>query len=169
MTWQVSLTLLGEGMAQRSCHSIRRRAGPGASLCSFLVSCCPWRRLLLHICIADSFDVYWEFFFPYLCTDTFHCRMMFYFSSLGYIHVIWEEALGKLALVALAATVVECIPVTEVVDDNISVPLATMLVAFLLFSSNAQWLINTTSTSRLFELSCNASKFPLLISSIKHK
>jgi len=39
--------------------------------------------------------------------------MMFYFSSLGYIHVIWEEALGKLALVALAATVVECIPVTE--------------------------------------------------------
>ncbi|KXG27303.2 probable phytol kinase, chloroplastic [Sorghum bicolor] len=64
--------------------------------------------------------------------------MMFYFSSLGYIDVIWQEALGKLALVALAATVVECIPVTEVVDDNISVPLATMLVAFLLFSSNAQ-------------------------------
>nr|Q2N2K2.1 RecName: Full=Probable phytol kinase 2, chloroplastic; Flags: Precursor [Glycine max]ABA42675.1 phytol kinase [Glycine max] len=62
--------------------------------------------------------------------------MMLYFSSLGYIDVIWEEALGKLALVALAATVVECVPVTEVVDDNISVPLATMLVAFLLFSSN---------------------------------
>lgn len=64
--------------------------------------------------------------------------MLFYFSSLGYIHVSWEEAFGKLALVALAATVVECIPVIDVVDDNISVPLATMLVAFLLFGSNTQ-------------------------------
>ncbi|XP_062184207.1 probable phytol kinase, chloroplastic [Phragmites australis] len=64
--------------------------------------------------------------------------MLFYFSSLGYIHVSWEEIFGKLVLVALAATIVECIPVTDVVDDNISVPLATMLVAFLLFGSNAQ-------------------------------
>ncbi|OEL32733.1 putative phytol kinase 2, chloroplastic [Dichanthelium oligosanthes] len=64
--------------------------------------------------------------------------MLYYFSSLGYIHVGWAEAFGKLALVALAATVVECIPVTDVVDDNISVPLATMLVAFLLFGSNTQ-------------------------------
>nr|CAB3486123.1 unnamed protein product [Digitaria exilis] len=53
--------------------------------------------------------------------------MLFYFSSFGYIHVSWEEAFGKLAFVALAATIVECIPVTDVVDDNISVPLATML------------------------------------------
>lgn len=52
--------------------------------------------------------------------------MLFYFSSLGYVHVSWEEAFGKLALVALAATVVECIPATDVVDDNISVPLASI-------------------------------------------
>ncbi|CAN6229990.1 unnamed protein product [Urochloa humidicola] len=64
--------------------------------------------------------------------------MLFYFSSLGCIHVSWEEAFGKLALVALAATAVECIPVTDVVDDNISVPLATMLVASLLFGSSTQ-------------------------------
>ncbi|PUZ49444.1 hypothetical protein GQ55_7G326100 [Panicum hallii var. hallii] len=64
--------------------------------------------------------------------------MLFYFSSLGYIHVSWEEAFGKLALVALAATLVESIPATDVVDDNISVPLATMLVALLLFGSNTQ-------------------------------
>jgi len=64
--------------------------------------------------------------------------MLFYFSSLGYIHVSWEEAFSKLALVALAATVVECIPATDVVDDNISVPLASMLVALLLFGSNTQ-------------------------------
>jgi phytol kinase len=64
--------------------------------------------------------------------------MLFYFSGLGYIHVNWEEALGKLVLVALAATVVECILVTDVVDDSISVPLATMLVASVLFDSNAR-------------------------------
>ncbi|XP_039819853.1 probable phytol kinase, chloroplastic isoform X1 [Panicum virgatum] len=64
--------------------------------------------------------------------------MLFYFSSLGYVHVSWEEAFGKLALVALAATVVECIPATDVVDDNISVPLASMFVALLLFGSNTQ-------------------------------
>lgn len=59
--------------------------------------------------------------------------MLFYFSCLGYFTVCWDLALGKLALVALAATVVECIPVNDVVDDNISVPLATMLAAYLLF------------------------------------
>ena len=63
--------------------------------------------------------------------------MLFYFSWLGYIHVSWDQAVGKLVLVALAATVVECIPVTDVVDDNISVPLATMLVAYLLFGNAA--------------------------------
>ncbi|XP_051220157.1 probable phytol kinase, chloroplastic [Lolium perenne] len=63
--------------------------------------------------------------------------MLFYFSWLGHIQVSWDQALGKLLLVALAATVVECIPVNDVVDDNISVPLATMCVAFLLFGSTA--------------------------------
>ncbi|KAM0923706.1 hypothetical protein ACQ4PT_005377 [Festuca glaucescens] len=63
--------------------------------------------------------------------------MLFYFSWLGHIQVSWDQALGKLVLVALAATVVECIPVTDVVDDNISVPLATMFVAFLLFGNTA--------------------------------
>jgi phytol kinase len=63
--------------------------------------------------------------------------MLFYFSWLGHIQVSWDQALGKLLLVALAATVVECIPVNDVVDDNISVPLATMFVAFLLFGNTA--------------------------------
>ncbi|KAL6651598.1 hypothetical protein ACP70R_010523 [Stipagrostis hirtigluma subsp. patula] len=71
------------------------------------------------------------FFSGFLLSALYGTRMLFYFSSLGYFHVSWEEALGKLVLVALAATVVECIPVTDVVDDNISVPMATMMVAFL--------------------------------------
>jgi len=83
--------------------------------------------------------------------------MLFYFSSLGYIHVSWEEAFSKLALVALAATVVECIPATDVVDDNISVPLASMLVALLLFGSNTQWLIH--NIKYIIEFPCSASTF----------
>ncbi|KAL5214897.1 hypothetical protein ABZP36_004049 [Zizania latifolia] len=63
--------------------------------------------------------------------------MLFYFSCLGYFRVSWDLAIGNLAVVAFAATVVECIPVTDVVDDNISVPLATMLVAFLLFGHSS--------------------------------
>jgi phytol kinase len=87
----------------------------------------------MHYCLGVGFRA----FVGNVLTLPFHCRMLFYFSSLGYVHVNLEEALGKLVLVALAATVVECIPVTDVVDDNISVPLATILVASVLFGSSA--------------------------------
>uniref|UniRef100_A0A8R7TNJ1 phytol kinase n=1 Tax=Triticum urartu TaxID=4572 RepID=A0A8R7TNJ1_TRIUA len=66
--------------------------------------------------------------------------MLLYCPWLGYINVSWDQAFGKLALVTLAATAVECIPVTEVLDDSIYVPLATMLVAFLLFGHTATFI-----------------------------
>ncbi|CAA6670510.1 unnamed protein product [Spirodela intermedia] len=43
------------------------------------------------------------------------------------------EAVKNVALVSLAATAVESLPITDVLDDNISVPLLSMLVASLLF------------------------------------
>jgi len=46
---------------------------------------------------------------------------------------IGSSTAQKVALVSLAATVVESLPTTEVVDDNISVPLASMAAAFLIF------------------------------------
>jgi phytol kinase len=39
----------------------------------------------------------------------------------------------KVALVSLVATVVESLPTIEVVDDNISIPLVSMTVAFWMF------------------------------------
>ena len=67
---------------------------------------------------------YWSF----LCY-----RMLYYFSAFGYIHLDWGNAVVKVALVALVATLVESLPICEVIDDNISVPVSTMLTAMLAF------------------------------------
>ncbi|XP_050282076.1 probable phytol kinase 1, chloroplastic isoform X1 [Quercus robur] len=59
--------------------------------------------------------------------------MLQYYSVLGYLHLDWVQTVQKVALVSLVATVVESLPTTEVVDDNISVPLVSMAVAFSMF------------------------------------
>lgn len=60
--------------------------------------------------------------------------MLYYYSILGYFHMEnWVWTMERVALVSLVATVVESLPVTQVVDDNISVPLASMLTAILSF------------------------------------
>lgn len=41
----------------------------------------------------------------------------------------------KVVLISLVATLVESLPITRVVDDNLSVPLATMVTALLIFGS----------------------------------
>nr|CAD1823132.1 unnamed protein product [Ananas comosus var. bracteatus] len=68
----------------------------------------------------------------------FSIGMLFYFSCFGYIHLDWERAIWKVALVSFAATLVESLPISDVLDDNISVPLASMLTAFLVFGSSPQ-------------------------------
>ncbi|XP_065634816.1 probable phytol kinase 1, chloroplastic isoform X2 [Quercus suber] len=55
------------------------------------------------------------------------------YSVLGYLHLDWVQTVQKVALVSLVATVVESLPTTEIVDDNISVPLVSMAVAFSMF------------------------------------
>jgi len=59
--------------------------------------------------------------------------MLYYYSVLGYFQLDWIWTAQKVALVSLVATVVESFSTTEVVDDNISVPLASMATAFLSF------------------------------------
>jgi len=49
--------------------------------------------------------------------------MLYYYSVLGYFQLDWISTAQKVAVVSLAATVVESLPITEAVDDNISVPL----------------------------------------------
>ncbi|XWS66261.1 hypothetical protein CRYUN_Cryun05aG0184300 [Craigia yunnanensis] len=59
--------------------------------------------------------------------------MLYYYSVLGYFQLDWGWTLQRVALVSLVATVVESLPITKLVDDNISVPLATMVAAYLSF------------------------------------
>lgn len=62
------------------------------------------------------------------------CRMLYYYSALGHVEFNWENTLPRVAFISVVATVVESLPITEVIDDNISVPLVTMAVAFFIFN-----------------------------------
>lgn len=59
--------------------------------------------------------------------------MLYYFSALGYFQLDWSCTIQRVALVSLVATLVESLPTTGIVDDNISVPIASMVTAFLTF------------------------------------
>ena len=60
-------------------------------------------------------------------------RMLYYFSSLGYLELDWGPVATKVAIVSLAATVVESLPISDVFDDNFTVPLCCISVASVLF------------------------------------
>lgn len=59
--------------------------------------------------------------------------MLYYFSALGYFQLDWFQTVQRVALVSLVATFVESLSTSDTVDDNISVPLASMVTAFFLF------------------------------------
>ncbi|XP_030546066.2 probable phytol kinase 1, chloroplastic [Rhodamnia argentea] len=69
----------------------------------------------------------------FICGCVISMGMLHYFSSLGYFQLDWTMTLQRVALISLVATVVESLPITEVLDDNISVPLSSMLMAFWSF------------------------------------
>ncbi|CAJ2629401.1 unnamed protein product [Trifolium pratense] len=62
--------------------------------------------------------------------------MLYYYSFLGHVQFDWGDIVPKVAFIAFVATVVESLPITEVVDDNISVPLVTMAMAFFTLGNN---------------------------------
>lgn len=61
--------------------------------------------------------------------------MLYYFSVFGYFHFDWEQTVARVALISLVATIVESLPISDVIDDNISVPLTSMLTAFVVFGT----------------------------------
>ncbi|KAF7113011.1 hypothetical protein RHSIM_RhsimUnG0170100 [Rhododendron simsii] len=61
--------------------------------------------------------------------------MLYYFSALGYFQMDLISTMERVALVAFVATVIESLPTEGGVDDNISVPLASMVTAWLCFGS----------------------------------
>lgn len=59
--------------------------------------------------------------------------MLYYYSIFGYFQLDWAWTVQKVVLVSLVATVVESLSTTDVIDDNISVPLVSMAAAFVSF------------------------------------
>lgn len=64
-------------------------------------------------------------------------RMLYYFSIFGYFELDWYSTITRVALVAFVATMVESLPTKGGLDDNISVPLASMVTAYLSFGFQA--------------------------------
>ncbi|KAL8159899.1 LOW QUALITY PROTEIN: hypothetical protein V2J09_001436 [Rumex salicifolius] len=56
--------------------------------------------------------------------------MLYYFSYLGYFTLDWPWTAKRVALISLLAAIVESLPV---IDDNISVPVASMILAYMAF------------------------------------
>ncbi|KAL8551682.1 hypothetical protein ACS0TY_000667 [Phlomoides rotata] len=59
--------------------------------------------------------------------------MLYYFAALGYIELDWVQTVGRVSLVSFVATFVESLPTNGIVDDNVSVPVASMVTSFLVF------------------------------------
>lgn len=57
---------------------------------------------------------------------------MYYFSSFGYVEGSWEMVLG-FWIVSLASAVVESLPISTDLDDNLTVPVTSILVGSLVF------------------------------------
>ncbi|KAG0566052.1 hypothetical protein M758_7G033400 [Ceratodon purpureus] len=62
---------------------------------------------------------------------------LWYFSLMGFYELDTKGTLLRLAVVSLAATVVESLPISTKLDDNVTVPLTTVIVGMLLFPSDA--------------------------------
>ncbi|MCO5556375.1 hypothetical protein L7F22_009923 [Adiantum nelumboides] len=61
---------------------------------------------------------------------------LYYFSTLGYYFVDWTSAVYNVALISFVATVVESLPLSAFLDDNISVPLVSVILGMALFSNS---------------------------------
>lgn len=56
-----------------------------------------------------------------------------YFSGFGYFECDWWSTVWRVAIITFCATLVESLPITEKLDDNLTVPLTAALFGSLLF------------------------------------
>jgi hypothetical protein len=61
------------------------------------------------------------------------CRYVAYFCNFGFYECNMMHTALKIAMIALAATIVESLPITDTFDDNVTVPLTCVAVGSLLF------------------------------------
>jgi farnesol kinase len=71
-------------------------------------------------------------FAMFLMGFTFSVGYMLYFASFGYYEVSTGMLLSSL-LISIVATIVESLPISTQIDDNLTVPLVSVLVGLLFF------------------------------------
>ncbi|MCO5550528.1 hypothetical protein L7F22_004015 [Adiantum nelumboides] len=59
--------------------------------------------------------------------------LLYYYSSMGFYQLNWSSAMQVVALISFAATIVESLPISTRLDDNMSVPLISVLMGSALF------------------------------------
>ncbi|KAI5074089.1 hypothetical protein GOP47_0010050 [Adiantum capillus-veneris] len=69
------------------------------------------------------------FFFSF----AFSVSLLYYYSSLGFYQLNWSSAVQIVALISFSATIVESLPISSHLDDNMSVPLISVLMGSALF------------------------------------
>ena len=66
------------------------------------------------------------------CVEFFF-RFTSYFDAFGSHIEPWTDVSVKVAFIALVSTIVESLPITDKLDDNLTVPLSAVIVGSLLF------------------------------------
>ncbi len=64
-------------------------------------------------------------------------RCLWYFSFMGFYPFDLQGVALQLAAVSLAATLVESLPITNRFDDNVTVPLTTVILGLFLFPTQS--------------------------------
>ncbi len=64
-------------------------------------------------------------------------RWLWYFSFMGFYPFDLQGVALQLAAVSLAATLVESLPITNRFDDNLTVPLTTVILGLFLFPTQS--------------------------------
>jgi dolichol kinase len=64
-------------------------------------------------------------------------RCLWYFSFMGFYPFDLQGVVLQLAVVSLAATLVESLPITNRFDDNLTVPLTTVILGLFLFPTRS--------------------------------
>eukprot|EP00897_Mesotaenium_endlicherianum_P006412 jgi/Mesen1/579/ME000107S10811 len=60
---------------------------------------------------------------------------VYFFCALGFYACSWPSTVARVALIALAATLVESLPITDRFDDNLTVPLTAVALGSVLFAA----------------------------------
>lgn len=82
--------------------------------------------------VCSSFVFHFSYSYKIMNPCIYFCRYLYYYSFFGLCEYSWQTITG-LFVVSLAASLVESLPISTELDDNLTVPLTSILVGGLIF------------------------------------